>query len=375
MKQKLTALITAVAALAISVAASAQTIRFQSEDLEKGAAVAAYYDENLMLKGCEAVTVQEERDNIRSFDIQYEQLKQGDTVKLFWVEADKAVTIPNAWAGGIPDAPAPTVTPVPTQSPSPEPTKAPSYTYSPVYPKAGDAVSAPAVVKGVSMVIGEEGENQYAVKVYYQGQERILYTPEDMRLASVPEGQSALSAKSVGVLREGDVVVFTTKLSGKLRDLSLVYRPGKQDIMEYPLDQTGANFEMLFSHSGKIGTDSANTVYRYGNRNTARTQYIFGLIKDRSGNSVTLYNPGGRADHAAEIYVPDNAMIYTYDLSDSSLSTGTLGDLEKSEIPREDMDEDGNVTKWSSDAVHNYVLARIVDDTVTDVFIYLNYNE
>lgn len=370
MKLKLIALtrliaLTTAMIMASVVVASAKTVVFENKQQIKGQAVVAVYDKTNMLKSCEFVSIAEDGT---SFNMDYDKYTSDDVIKLYSMDLKSSMVVTPL------DSPKPTATPTASPTPTTKPTTAPATTYPPVYEKGVDAVLAPAMVTKVSMTLDKNSERQYEIEIYYQGRERTLFMPEDTKIANAPAQYIGLIGSSVNSLKEGDVIVFSSRLSGRLNDISLVYRPQKEDIINDTTD-FGSSFEELFSRNGTIGTEKSNTVYKYDRTNTARIQYAFGVVQDKRGNSFVLNNKSGKVDTQADMYIPDNAMVYVYDMSTNESYMGNISDIEKSEISRQDMDDMDNIINWTQDGVRNYVLARVVDDVVTDAIVYLNYND
>lgn len=336
-----------------------------------------YFGENGTLAGCRIV----EQADDGSISLDYTGMEPGVFAKVYTMSLDPIDTVRDfsgAWqAASSPDvtpAPSPTQTPEQSPTPSPSPSATPAPTKEPtppIYEKAADAITAFAVVDHAAVEATDNGETQYAVYVWYQGRERVLYLPDDMRLSNSSVACIFADNQKPTYLRCGDVVTFTTRLSGKINDISLVYRPQKDDIVTSDTD-FGNSFEQLFSRAGAIGRQSA-AVYKYGAKNTARVQYIFGVITDKNNRAFTLSNKGGKAADAADISFLNDTIIYTYDTSRDELSLGSSGDIFASEIS--DRDEEGNILSWSAEDLHHYALVRIIDGVATDVMLYQNYND
>lgn len=331
--------------------------------------VATYFSSGGALKGCRVIRKAEDG----SISLKYEAAASGDFAKLYTMDLkpiDTVYELDVLWQQ--PDAaptPKPTSSPSPTPSPEPTPTDKPEI--PDIYEKSPDATTAFAVVESAAIEAVSENETRYAVKVFYQGRERVLYMEEDMRLSGCSDAVSYMNDGKPSSLQTGDVVTFTTKLSGKIRDISLIYRPANEDIVTSDIN-LGANFEKLFSHNGRIGNQNAS-VYSYGKNNTARIQYVFGVITNKYPRSFTLANKDGKSEDMADISILDGTIVYTYDMNRKKAEIGSIGDITRSDVS--DYDENGNILSWNKSDIHNYSLVRIIDGIATDVMVYINYND
>lgn len=271
--------------------------------------------------------------------------------------------------------PVPTVSPAPTSSPSP--TSAPGKNFPDIYETESDASKAFAVITGVERASGEEKGDGTYLNILYQGREDRVFISEDVIISSASDAVSDLKGEAAYNLKKGDVVRFGYNISKEIRKLYLIYRPVKEDIVTGTADY-GKSFEHLISENGMVAGDiselSACKVGIYGGNTSARTQYVFGLIQDKSGKNIRLFNKDGRDKDAIEVTLESNSVVYVCDMSQKTApEIGAAGSVVKSGIPKSAYDDNGNVT-YSSEYTNNYMLARVINGTVTDAVVYTNYN-
>lgn len=264
-------------------------------------------------------------------------------------------------------APAETQSPSATQSPTPAPAKTP---HPEVYPKALDAVNAPAVVKDVSETV-IDGETYYAVDMFYQGEEIQVNIRDWITIESSSDASSYLVGSNASALRDGDVIHFTTDLQGRVKSIEFIYRP---DFENYVMSDNnyGNNFEELISDNGYVGNRTDWGVAKYPSGSSSRESYAFGVPVDRQGNTLVLANKSGQLMY---IDVDERAMVYTVDGSsrgDLSEFTGNgISSVARTFVYDENYDEDKeSIVSWDDVSDITYALVRIIDDTAVDIVVF-----
>lgn len=275
------------------------------------------------------------------------------------------------------DEPAETDAPLATQAPeataSPKPTSAPSQKYPSIYDKQIDAIDAIAVVDKVLQGANDNSEPFYYVNVLYQGEEMSLAIEENVTITESSDEFAYMTGQSVSSLKKGDVICFTANLSGKIRNVGLVYRPVEKNIVTDGNDY-GNSFEKLISKNGAIVERKDWSVMKYGGGGRTRSALAFGVISDKGSRSVTLLGADGISRNGINLDLKKDTIVYVCDMSArKELSIEGAGSIVKSSIPKSAEDEKGNII-YSDDCVINYALLRVVDGTVTDAVIYINYN-
>lgn len=242
------------------------------------------------------------------------------------------------------------------------------------YPTVYDAVTAFMAVKDVAMV-SEDNALKTKLTVFYQGVEMLLALEDDIILESAPTAHSALTQGALSELKAGDIIFCTANLSGKIRKVELVFRPFSSDLIMQDIDY-GQNFEDLFSIDGAVTVANAIPIAVYGSNNSQKQQYGFGLIKEKKERYMTLCNKEGLAEEDIDIILTPDTVVYVYDSykAKNKIKIGTIADIEKSEIDKPLMDQDGNVLEWSGENIHHYALVRMANGVALDVALYLNYN-
>ena len=280
--------------------------------------------------------------------------------------------------------PVPTVTPAPTASaePTAAPTASPSSTYNPnefpdVYEKAVNAIQAFAVIESVTQV-SVDSQTEIKITYWYQGKQQSDTFGDDVNIVAAPENAQDLVSASLSSLKRGDVVYFNRNMSGKIKEIAVIYQIQNSDIVNSTSD-FGASFEKLFSINGGVGGYSGWTVAQYGQKLASKgTQYAFGVIAKRDNNNVYLLNKTGNTDNSILVDVAEKAMVYKCNMTlksgieltktsgiVSAISSKAWNDAYGTESPIISLNDSG----------YNYMLARIVDGTATDVVIYTNYKK
>lgn len=241
-----------------------------------------------------------------------------------------------------------------------------------VYPTELDEVTAFMFVKNAERAV-ENGEEKTKLDVFFRGEETEIWVDDDITLKSAPTVNAGLTGKSADVLEKGDIIYCSTNLSGVLRSIELIYRPYENDVVTEDED-FGNNFEKLFSQKNNmVTTIHPVPIAVYGGKNNLRQQYAFGVIKDvKNTKYMTLCNKTGKFEDEMTIDLSKNTVVYVYDKTlRNKVYIGTVGDIEKSEF--DNLDEDGNVTLWNEDCVHNYAFVRMADGVALDIACYRGY--
>ena len=282
---------------------------------------------------------------------------------------------------------APTASPAPTEEPATteEPEETPKVTPTPgpynpnefpaVYEKAINAYYAFAVIEEVSTE-AYESEIGTRIKYYYQGEECSDWLSDEVEILSSPDTNPELTGAKLTSLKRGDVVFFNRRINGTIKELAVVYRPAKSDILSSTEDY-GTNFEKLFTYNGVVTGYSQWKVQPYGTKaNSDGTYYAFGLVGKRDKTTLYLLNKSGNVDNTIELTMSEDTPVYICDMEltkgiETSKSTAIA-----SCVPNSIWDKaEGSDTKAIdlSEVSHDYALARIVDGTVMDIVVYTNY--
>jgi hypothetical protein len=365
MKKKITALVLAVSA-AMGATAFAQQIKVQSSGDTR--AILACYNENGTLV---YTTLAKSEDG--SFDIDVPE-EYADTKKRIYFTATKKLTDVTEETQETPTlspSEEPQVTPSPTVTPEPETTS--SSDYPSIYEKAVDAVYAPALVKDVEMRVNDNGEDIFAVTMFYLGKEVTVGIESGFTITSAPTEYSYMKGKTVDSLEKGDVITITTNVAGnKVKTLDFIFRPTEEDIATGDTDY-GTNFENLFSAGGIVA--GKWSVMKYGEKPSSdRYQYAFGIVGIKNGNSLTLINKQGDADISVDVDFTSDTIVYTCDVSGKEYDVD-ISDVSAIEttIPKNSLNN--GPVELNDDYSYNYALVRVVDNTATDIILYNNYND
>lgn len=247
----------------------------------------------------------------------------------------------------------PTVEPstAPTAEPTAKPTATPAATYPSVYPTQRDAVNAMALVTNVSRTVDENNDTITKIECYYQGSERVLL---------IEDGITLDNGNDLTTLKAGDMIHFITGLNGKIKSVSLDFRPTSKDTIKTSEDL--ATFQSMLSNvQGKKYADTL------GND---KTGYLFGIIGDRGNNTITLYNTDGLYNSSVDLSYSRDTIVYTCNLyGKADISKATTSAIQKSSFSKSLIDDNDNIT-WSDDSTYVYALANVIDDEIVEVIIY-----
>lgn len=259
--------------------------------------------------------------------------------------------------------------PAPTAEPSVTPVKKP---YPSVYPSASDASNAFAVCEKVSMMLNSDNENAYLIEAFYQGQKTDFIVSADVHIESAPQQYLYLSGQDASALKAGDVFRLTYNLAKtRVKSIDVMFRPDIEDIASNSEDY-GENFEKLFSYNGGVGGRTDWTVAKYGQRNSSKYQYAFGIIVDKSQSSVSLMNKSGRTDDMLDIDIESGTVVYICNVSDKYEIKSTVpSGITKTFVPASLFDNDKIL--WTPVYDYSYAFARLINGTATDIVVYNNF--
>ncbi len=243
------------------------------------------------------------------------------------------------------------------------------------YPSKSLAVMAFLMVKSATPIVTNDYDETTKLVAYYRGNEVELYISNDITLTAQPTIYSSLNGDSLDKLKEGDIILCSATLSGKIRKVNLVYRPSADDIV---LDATdyGVNFENLFSQASIVDGLNPIPIATYGGNNNQSQQYAFGMIREVNEKYISLCNKQGIYNNDIIVDISPDTLVYICDMSkrrDKS-EIATIYDIFPSEFDTSLLDSDNNVLSWSNDTVHNYALVRMYEGKALDIALYVNYN-
>ena len=286
---------------------------------------------------------------------------------------------------GTGESPAPTSAPTASPAPTEEPEETPKITPTPgpynpnefpaVYEKAINAYYAFAVIEEVSTE-AYESEIGTRVKYYYQGEECSDWLSDEVEILSSPDTNPELTGAKLTSLKRGDVVFFNRRINGTIKEIAVIYRPAKSDIVTSTEDY-GPNFEKLFTYNGVVTGYSQWKVQPYGTRaNSNGTYYAFGLVGKRDKTTLYLLNKSGKVDNTIELTMSEDTPVYICDMEltkgiETSKSTAIASCVPNSMWNNAEASDTKAIDL--SEVNHDYALARIVAGTVMDIVVYTNY--
>lgn len=220
--------------------------------------------------------------------------------------------------------------------------------FVPVYGNTAAATGAFAVVKNVCEKLDENNEAVASVTVLYRGAETEISFDTGYSLEDTLNGGKV----SVLELEEGDVLKLEATLSGMLRGAKLIFEAPKTDAV--------ADADEM----SKLYTTVADK----------DKMSVFGIVGEKSDNSMTLYNAGGLEREALYLDLEPNTVVYRYDAKSrkDKVSIASVGEIVSSEINSADKDEYDNVTNWAQDRERVYAYVRVYDGIVCDVLLFEN---
>lgn len=260
---------------------------------------------------------------------------------------------------------------------SPEVTPAPTaVTYPSIYEKQKDAYYTFGVVEDTA-VVANDGDTAYEVSLAIRGGTEKAILTSDSKFVYASDSYSDFIGCGGEILQKGDIVYMPSNSRGNIVNMAFLFRPTDGNPVLDDADY-GVNFEKLISDGGMVYASSANepgTVLSYGSKGgSGRYQYAFGVVADRSGSEIALYNKSGRGADAIYIPIEDDTIVYECNLhAPKNVTIGRGGSLTKSGIPSSAFDDDGNLT-YSKDYEYNYAFVRIVNGVATEAVIYKSYN-
>lgn len=305
-----------------------------------------------------------------SFEMNIPQEYKDLTKRVYFVETKE---FSDVIIQDVPDStPAPTATPSPSETAKPEPTKTPSSKPS-IYEKETDAIYAPALVKDVETQTNSDGEDIYAVTVFYQGREMTIGIEEDLTISTAPQEYEFMEGKRMDSLQRGDVMCMTANIAGDtIRTVDFVFRPTAEDIATGDED-FGESFEKLFSANGSVA--GKWSVMEYGASSSSdRYEYAFGIVGKKDNNTLTLINKSGDEDTALEIDIQNDTIVYVCNVDGKEYDV-ELADTSGIETTIPNNAFNNGPVDLNDDYSYNYALVRLVDKTATEVILYNNYNK
>ncbi len=238
------------------------------------------------------------------------------------------------------------------------------------YPSEKDARNAFAVCLDVSSVYGED-EDMYSIEALYQGKKTEFLVKKDVKIESAPENYLELSGSDASALQKGDVFRISYNVPRtEFSRIDFIYRPDNYNIALDSADY-GVNFEKLFAYNNNVGGLKTQWAAQYGGRNSEKYMYAFGIIADKTKNSLTLMNKSGETDKLIDITLEPETVVYLcksarpYDITAASVS-----DIPATFVPKLYDSERINLSECDGFA---YALVRIIDGTAADIAVYYNY--
>lgn len=243
------------------------------------------------------------------------------------------------------------------------------------YPDRTDAVNTFMVFEKLSSVQNNDGENAYEVQAYYQGRNVSVPINSDVLINTAPEKDSAIAGNDASALKKGDIFKLGFNLSKtKVVRIDLIYRPDINDIASNDEDY-GDNFEKLFTYNGMVGGMKNCIAAQYGKKNSAKCEYAFGIITDKSNGTISLMNKSGKVKDTMEIDISPDTVVYVCKYGRGyEISARGISGITKTHIQSAVLNDDDSVIKWDSSYKYSYALVRITDGTATDIAVFNNYS-
>lgn len=238
-----------------------------------------------------------------------------------------------------------------------------------VYPSKKDASNAFAVCIDISSVsIGDE--DMYSIEAMYQGKRAEFVVSKDIKIESAPQNLLALGGSDASALMQGDIfrISYNVPKTGFER-LDLIYRP-ESDIALNEVDY-GDNFERLFAYNNNVGGLKNQFAAQYGGRNTEKYLYAFGIVADKTKNSITLMNKSGETDKLMDIDTDENTVVYLCKSGrEYTVASASASDIPTTYVPKL---YDSDTINLSDCGSFSYALVRMIDGVATDIAVYYNY--
>lgn len=257
---------------------------------------------------------------------------------------------------------------------SPEPTAAPdtetevSQKYPAVYPSEAEANRAFLVCNNVSLVATEDGNEMYKLECFQKGAPTEVLVGTEVTINSAPLASYYVSGQTAAALKKGDVFRITTNIAKtKVKSIDLMLRAFPETIAA-----DGTDFYSLFSFDGSVGGVTNWKTAVFGNKNTSKYHYAFGIVVDKSQYHISLMDNSKKTSDIMEIDIQPDTIVYEcdaekrYEFSPTSTAAITKTYVRSSEL-------DGEVIDWTKYKNFTYAFIRIIDSVATDIVYYHNF--
>lgn len=224
--------------------------------------------------------------------------------------------------------------------------------YPSVYGTPAVALGAFAVIKSVEKAVSYDDDIITKLLVYYMGSEMYLELSDDFL---VENKWKYSDVADVSQLTEGDIITFSSNLSGKILKVSLIFRNFDRDLTD---DEEGL------------------TILNNAKNDISDKSIVYGVITNKLKNNTLVISDGTGLDKNAQYLGLDpETVVYYYDSSNrnNKLKISSVAEIENSEIAAADKDDNDNIISWDKDALHNFAFARVHDGVICDIVIYANY--
>ena len=241
---------------------------------------------------------------------------------------------------------------------------------TPVYPSSKDAGNAFAVCLDVASVSIDD-EDMYSIEAMYQGKKTEFVVSPDIKIESAPQNYLDLSGADASALQQGDVFRISYNVpKTEFSRLDLIYRPDNHNIALDASDY-GVNFEKLFAYNNNVGGLRNQWAAQYGGQNSQKYLYAFGIIADKTKNSLTLMNKSGETDKLMDIDLDENTVVYLCKSArEYEITAAPVADIPQSYVPKL---YDSDIINLADCGSFAYALVRIIDGTAADIAVYYNY--
>lgn len=239
-----------------------------------------------------------------------------------------------------------------------------------VYPSEKDARNAFAICLDVSSIYVDD-EEMYCIEAMYQGNKTEFTVSPEVEIMSAPQSNLELISPNASALKNGDVFRVSYNVPRtEISRLDLIYRPDNHNIALDGVDY-GDDFENLFAYNNNVGGLKNQWVAHYGGKNTEKYLYAFGIVADKTKNSITLMNKSGDTDKLMDISVDENTVVYLCKSGRKyEINAAGISDIPKSYVHGLYSEETIDLNNCGD---FSYALVRIIDGTASDIAVYYDY--
>ena len=236
--------------------------------------------------------------------------------------------------------------------------------YSDIYERDIYAYTAPAMVKKNKTDYVND-EVAYRATILIWGKEDEVVFKEDCKITSCSESYPDAYEASAAYLKPGDVITINYPFKDGQNNISLLYRPSKNDPLKTLDAEKG--FYPLYTAGGYTGG-------KWPMASSKGVGYYFGIVEKTENRYLTLLTANGERRYAVDIDFTDETSTYFYNIEDTqSAEVITPYNIYPSIFEDGEFDEDLNLIIKPGSEPKCYALIRTLDGTAVDIMFFDGY--